>query len=985
MPTLRTRQALLILDLQNDFVSPGGALTVQDGDGLVSRVVEVAKAFRESGAGDVVWIRSQFDGHRSLDEGNQIVTTDAPFVPKRHTSSRGRQLAPGRHEQEVKEADEEAFLSVPPDSQKPECVRPGAHGSQLVDEAQRAVDSNKDIVFTKTHYSAFAAGQQLLQLLRGRFVTEIYVCGALTNVSIYATALDAASHGYAITLIDDCCGYRSDMRHSNAIHQLMHLTGCEVTTAEEIMAEWKPKQKKNDGRSIDRRIDSTEVPSGGSRRLNRENKRTSGMKEEKGGVNPDTTTPEDDISGVVQSSLKMLTLASGTTANRSVPSEDSPQPHLETRQTHTRAAPVDVPHEGTGAKSLSQYLKKSPTNAVRASASATQPDQISLSVRSADRSPTADAAKLRDSQTPPSLTLDENNQPTASTMLQGTRAVDASSSEIDEGKASDMTLFEVDNNTLESSPLEGCDSQSPSTSPLEVDSTSKPTSEPPIYHNAPSSSSQPIVSSPLCEGDTTLITNLLSTPLSITAFDNLKSEVRWNRMSHQGGEVPRLVAVQGNVDSEGNYPIYRHPSDESPPLLPFSPTVSLIKSYVEKAIGHELNHVLIQLYRSGQDYISEHSDKTLDIAHGSYICNVSLGAERTMVFRTKRVDKDPSRRHTDTSSSLSNPPSTTEVPGPKRETVRTPLPHNSLIRMGLATNSRWLHAIRQDKRLTNQKSPTELAYSGERISLTFRKIATFTDASQSLIWGQGATSKTRDSAQPVINGQTPEAVRMLQAFGTENHSSDFDWEGVYGGGFDVVNLGEAKRLFLSQDAVVNMRILMMLGDLEIGVAKGATGTEGMGNEAGIKFVDNGEGRTEVEGQLGIMLYLDAVYGRKPGERAVLGRKYSRFQSAIDLLDRWRAVPLDEDGTGPKIKQLKKELGVWEGWLAESEKEKGEGKQVYMAGGDRASIVDYALWPVLHQIMKCKSEAMGEFPGLRGYYDALRGSTGAKRALGERDS
>jgi hypothetical protein len=456
-------------------------------------------------------------------------------------------------------------------------------------------------------------------------------------------------------------------------------------------------------------------------------------------------------------------------------------------------------------------------------------------------------------------------------------------------------------------------------------------------------------------------------------------------MSHQGGEVPRLVAVQGTVDGEGNYPIYRHPSDESPPLLPFSPTVSLIKTHVEKAIGHEVNHVLIQLYRSGQDYISEHSDKTLDIAHGSYICNVSLGAERTMVFRTKRVDKDPSRRHTNTTSpapSPSRPPSTTEVPGPKREVVRTSLPHNSLVRMGLATNSRWLHAIRQDKRLTNQKSSAELACSGERISLTFRKIATFTDANQSLIWGQGATSKTRNSAQSVINGQTPEAVRMLQAFGTENHCSDFDWEGVYGGGFDVVNIGEAKRVFLSQDGVVNMRILMMLGDLGVGVAKGATGTEKFGNEAGIRFVDNDERRTAVEGQLGVMLYLDVVYGRKEGDRRVLGRKYSRFQGAINLLDSWRAVPLDEDGAGPKTKQLAKDLGIWEGWAVELDKEKGRGKQVYMAGGEKASIVDHALWPVLHQITTYKPEMMREFSGLRRYYDDLRGSKGAKKALGE---
>jgi len=95
-----------------------------------------------------------------------------------------------------------------------------------------------------------------------------------------------------------------------------------------------------------------------------------------------------------------------------------------------------------------------------------------------------------------------------------------------------------------------------------------------------------------------------------------------------GGAVPRLVAVQGQVNEDGSYPIYRHPSDESPALLPFSPTVSMIREHVEKVLNHPVNHVLIQYYRSGNDYISEHSDKTIDVVRDSSIVNVSFGAER---------------------------------------------------------------------------------------------------------------------------------------------------------------------------------------------------------------------------------------------------------------------------------------------------------------------------------------------------------------------
>ena len=83
-------------------------------------------------------------------------------------------------------------------------------------------------------------------------------------------------------------------------------------------------------------------------------------------------------------------------------------------------------------------------------------------------------------------------------------------------------------------------------------------------------------------------------------------------------------------------PVYRHPSDESPPLLPFSPMIQLIREHVERVVQHPVNHVLIQLYRGGTDYISEHSDKTVDIAPNSCIVNVSLGAERAMTLRTKK-------------------------------------------------------------------------------------------------------------------------------------------------------------------------------------------------------------------------------------------------------------------------------------------------------------------------------------------------------------
>ena len=271
-------------------------------------------------------------------------------------------------------------------------------------------------------------------------------------------------------------------------------------------------------------------------------------------------------------------------------------------------------------------------------------------------------------------------------------------------------------------------------------------------------------------------------------------------MSHQGGDVPRLVCVQGEVAKDGSLPIYRHPADESPRLLPFTPHVSMIRDEVEKRLGHTVNHVLIQFYRDGTDHITEHSDKTLDIVPHTFIANVSLGAQRTMVFRTKKSAKAEEADD--------------EIVTPRKAT-RAPLPHNSMCKMGLVTNMRWLHGIRQDKRMTSEKSDAEMAYSGGRISLTFRLIGTFLDKHQQKIWGQGATSKTRDTAMTVINGNTPEAEAMIRAFSKENHSSNFDWKEYYGEGFDVLHISNTPKVFLSGDNIGDQRVKLALAEYGI--------------------------------------------------------------------------------------------------------------------------------------------------------------------------
>jgi alkylated DNA repair dioxygenase AlkB len=279
--------------------------------------------------------------------------------------------------------------------------------------------------------------------------------------------------------------------------------------------------------------------------------------------------------------------------------------------------------------------------------------------------------------------------------------------------------------------------------------------------------------------------------LSDTIFRAIYHEVQWQKMFHLAGEVPRLVAVQGAVDKDGSKPVYRHPSDQSPPLLPFTKYVDIVRKEAEKVVGHPLNHVLIQLYRGGQDYISEHSDKTLDIKRGSKIVNASFGAQRTMRLRTKRSAKqDPAQDPVAAGSSTDT--TSEQVPtGVERTTQRIHMPHNSLFVLGLDTNQLWLHGINQDKRAERDRAPEELANNGQRISLTFRLIDTFLSADEQYIWGQGAKNKTKADASKCVNADEAEAERMIDAFGLENRQGfGFNWEKAYGGGFDVLNMKE---------------------------------------------------------------------------------------------------------------------------------------------------------------------------------------------------
>ncbi|KAG6001141.1 hypothetical protein E4U21_004675 [Claviceps maximensis] len=850
LPQLITRKALILVDFQNDFAEGRGALPATEPEGFVNRTARLINEIR--GKADVIWVQTQFDKLVSADTEAIIVSDIVPVT--RRKDSRGRIMRPV-HSGET--PDEEAFLSQP----EAKCAKIGSWGVKMI-SAMKQVMQKRDTVITKTHYSSFN-GTPLLKSLRAKMVMEVFICGSMANVGVFATALDAAGHGMSITIVEDCCGYRSEQRQLAAVKNLIELTGCEIASADEV---------------IEVLHGSSAVPpSQISRR------------------GPQIALPAVNVS---------------TTTRR----QNAPDTAASTILTSLAALRLDARKPETVAADGAANNQASPTDLQKSHQSTTQ------RIHAKDDKTFAVAADQRPISSGSNVHKDPNSD-----VLTPDRRIQGNIDNVDTPRSYQHS------HTIIRAPSR--------------------MSQQPMSRNGATEGR--ILQQSLGEGDTDIIENVLPHEVEKIAFEELRKEVQWQRMLHQGGEVPRLVAVQGEVAQDGSMPVYRHPSDASPPLLPFSPMVRAIKAETEQHLGHTLNHVLLQFYRDGKDYISEHSDKTIDVVKGSYIANVSIGAERTMVLRTKRRDKDQSQ--TDAS-----PPSNAN-----RLIQRARLPHNSLCRMGLETNMKWLHSIRQDKRAQREKTPAEVAYDGGRISLTFRHIGTFLDKNEKMIWGQGATGKTRDTAKPVINGQGPEAIAMLKAFGAENNSSVFDWNAHYGKGFDVLHLSNSPRFFASADMVTNMRIWLMLADLGVSYAKGSIAPssakvagEGSLADLPIRFVDNDENQSTVEGDVAIMLYLDAVYGRSSATQADepdLAMRFSRLQRSFKLGDLWRR----QDRSTQPSEALLSELAIWDAYAAGA---------TLMSNKDTPSIVDFSVWPVIHALVeKYGHQSIAEFKDLAQYY------------------
>ncbi len=184
------KTALVIIDLQNDFLDPKGAYA-RGGDTnppallLPARVSEVAAALKIAGG---MVVASQF-----------TLWPDAKGEPM--VSPHLKALRPY-----LKKGD----------------FAPGSWGQANVDELKGLVD----VTVSKVAYSAFF-NTQLDWVLRRAGIDTVAVCGIVTNGGVSSTVRDAHMRDYRALVLEDGCAAFGEERHQTSLADMRNVA--EVT------------------------------------------------------------------------------------------------------------------------------------------------------------------------------------------------------------------------------------------------------------------------------------------------------------------------------------------------------------------------------------------------------------------------------------------------------------------------------------------------------------------------------------------------------------------------------------------------------------------------------------------------------------------------------------------------------------------------------------------------------------------------------------
>jgi ureidoacrylate peracid hydrolase len=189
--------ALVVVDVQNDFVSPKGSAAKRDED--VSSAVAMVPTLT-----------------RLIAEGRRVGLT---IVYIRTTHSEWTDTPSW-----IYRKSQQSALTT---------CREGTWGAELY-EGISPLPSERVVI--KHRYSAFI-NTDLNTVLKARGIQSVLVCGVATNVCVETTARDAYMFDYYVTMIEDCSAAYDPKLHLSTLENMRRHFGL-VASANEIIDTW---------------------------------------------------------------------------------------------------------------------------------------------------------------------------------------------------------------------------------------------------------------------------------------------------------------------------------------------------------------------------------------------------------------------------------------------------------------------------------------------------------------------------------------------------------------------------------------------------------------------------------------------------------------------------------------------------------------------------------------------------------------------------
>jgi alkylated DNA repair dioxygenase AlkB len=174
---------------------------------------------------------------------------------------------------------------------------------------------------------------------------------------------------------------------------------------------------------------------------------------------------------------------------------------------------------------------------------------------------------------------------------------------------------------------------------------------------------------------------ILNIKAATTYLEKLLTTIEWK--NDEAYIYGKHIITKRKVAWYGDAPYTYTYSNKTKTALLWTKELQELKLLAEQTTGETFNACLLNLYHSGEEGMTWHSDAEKEIKKNSAIASFSFGAERKFSFKHKKTSI----------------------------TQSVFLEHGSLLVMKDTTQSHWLHALPKTKKVTRP-----------RINLTFRTI-----------------------------------------------------------------------------------------------------------------------------------------------------------------------------------------------------------------------------------------------------------------------